>query len=243
MMGREFNGKKNNQKVHGASSRNYITHKTLVPVSMAMVEELVQDIISFGDEEKKSALPEKTADVEKQMISDKKTVNKRMLFVLGIVFCIIFLISLKMGLLQNSLYVMGLLLICLMLFITGLKYEKKSKRKQAVPDKQEILSLVLGVDKAFRTAKQWTGNGEIDALIYEVRIIREKISVESDFGHGNSSVIECENRIVLQFQNLLKLAENFLENDIKGNIREANEAIEDINLLLKMRTELKKRKK
>lgn len=89
--------------------------------------------------------------------------------------------------------------------------------------------------KARRNSKQ------LDSLIYSVKKLEEKLSVESDFGYGKSSVINCENNIARQIQFLLDTAPCIENDDFEKNIKAMNTAVMNINSLLRKRIELKKR--
>lgn len=88
--------------------------------------------------------------------------------------------------------------------------------------------------------KQVDCHVELDALIYAIKCLEEKLSLESDFGYGDNNVISCENNIAQQLQ-LLKNATKSIENgNIAENIKTINNIVLEINILLQKRTEMKK---
>lgn len=68
------------------------------------------------------------------------------------------------------------------------------------------------------------------------------MSVESDFGYGKSSVINCENNITRQIQFLLDTAPCVENGDFEENLKAMDMAVMNINSLLRRRTELKNKK-
>ena len=71
--------------------------------------------------------------------------------------------------------------------------------------------------------------------------LEEKLSVESDFGYGKKSVINCENDIARQIQFLLDTIPCMESGNFDENLNAMNSAIMNINSLLRRRTELKKK--
>ena len=67
------------------------------------------------------------------------------------------------------------------------------------------------------------------------------MSVESYFGYGKSSVINCENNIARQIQFLLDTAPCIETGDFEENLKAMNTAVMNINSLLRRRIELKKK--
>lgn len=83
-------------------------------------------------------------------------------------------------------------------------------------------------------------NSKLDSFISKVNTIKEKLSVESDFGVGIQEVIDCENEIARQLQVLSTTIQNIKVNNIEESINVLNILIADINSLLQQRTELKR---
>lgn len=81
---------------------------------------------------------------------------------------------------------------------------------------------------------------QLDSLIYSVKILEEKLFVESDFGYGKNAVINCENNIAKQLQFLLDAIPCVENGDFEENLKAMNTAVMNINSLLRKRIELKK---
>jgi hypothetical protein len=81
---------------------------------------------------------------------------------------------------------------------------------------------------------------ELGALIYNVKKLEEKLSVESDFGYGRSAAIECENNIAKQLQFLRDVLPYIENGNLSENISKMNTAATNITNLLRRRAELKK---
>ena len=84
-------------------------------------------------------------------------------------------------------------------------------------------------------------NPQPDSLLYAVKKLEEKLSVESDFGYGKSAVINCENNIARQIQFLLDTVPCIENGDFEENLKAMNAAVMNINSLLRRRLELKRR--
>ena len=78
-------------------------------------------------------------------------------------------------------------------------------------------------------------------LMTYIKKLEEKLSVESDFGYGKGSVINCENNIARQIQFLLDTVSCIENGDFEENLKEMNTVVTNINSLLRRRNELKKR--
>lgn len=85
-------------------------------------------------------------------------------------------------------------------------------------------------------------NKELNFLIYKIKKLEEKISVENNFGYGDRSVINCEINIVKQLQFILKQISQ-MEKDItlEEKIKDIHVAVINIDDLLQERTILKKK--
>ena len=97
------------------------------------------------------------------------------------------------------------------------------------------------VTDALKQLKARRNSKQLDSLIYSVKKLEEKLSVESDFGYGKSSVINCENNIARQIQFLLDTAPCIENGDFEENLKAMNTAVMNINSLLRRRIELKKK--
>lgn len=120
------------------------------------------------------------------------------------------------------------------------KYKQKkcdSNSTDAILVNKEPYLLIQGMSIRL---KQVDCHVELDALIYAIKCLEEKLSLESDFGYGDNNVISCENNIAQQLQ-LLKNATKSIENgNIAENIKTINNIVLEINILLQKRTEMKK---
>lgn len=71
--------------------------------------------------------------------------------------------------------------------------------------------------------------------------LKERLSIESDFGYGDSTVIDCENSIAQKLDTLKMVANSLDEENLESKVETMNHNIKSINLLLKKRVELKKK--
>ena len=101
--------------------------------------------------------------------------------------------------------------------------------------------MIQDVTNALNQIKTHNSSKQLDSLIYAVKKLEEKLSVESDFGYGQNAVISCENNIARQIQFLVDIAPCVENGDFEENIKAINTAIMNINSLLRRRIELKKR--
>lgn len=107
--------------------------------------------------------------------------------------------------------------------------------------KKEPYLLIQDVCDALNQLKRHRGNNQqLNSLICTVKRLEEKLSIESDFGYGNSAVISCENNIARQLQHLLDIVLHIETGNFNEKINAMNEAVMNINSLLHRRTELKK---
>lgn len=129
------------------------------------------------------------------------------------------------------------------LFFVGKQLQAKSEQTvaNAILTKKEPYLMVQDVMNALKQLKAHSNNKQLDALIYAVKKLEEKLSIESDFGYGKSAVIDCENNIARQIQFLLDTALYVENSDFEENLKVMNTAVMNINSLLRRRTELKKR--
>ncbi len=112
---------------------------------------------------------------------------------------------------------------------------------KAILTKKEPYLLVRDVNDALKQMKMRRNSKQLDSLIYAVKKLEEKLSVESDFGYGKSTVIECENNIARQIQFLLDTVPYVENGDFEENLKAMNTAVMNVNSLLRKRIELKKR--
>lgn len=129
------------------------------------------------------------------------------------------------------------------LFFVGKQFQKKPEPNatNAILVKKEPYLLAQDITEALKLEYQKSKSKEIITLLNSVKRLEEKLSVESDFGYGKSSVINCENNIVRQLQYLSDSVPYILTGNINDNLAELDKAVLNINSLLKKRIELKKK--
>ena len=129
------------------------------------------------------------------------------------------------------------------LFFVGKQLQAKPEpnASNAILTKKEPYLMIQDVTDALKQLKARRNSKQLDSLIYSVKKLEEKLSVESDFGYGKSSVINCENNIARQIQFLLDTAPCIENGDFEENLKAMNTAVMNINSLLRRRIELKKK--
>lgn len=129
------------------------------------------------------------------------------------------------------------------LFFVGKQLQAKPEPNaaNAILTKKEPYLMIQDVTDALKQLKARRNSKQLDSLIYSVKKLEEKLSVESDFGYGKSSVINCENNIARQIQFLLDTAPCIENGDFEENLKAMNTAVMNINSLLRRRIELKKK--
>lgn len=129
------------------------------------------------------------------------------------------------------------------LFFVGKQLQAKPEPNatNAILTKKEPYLMIQDVTDALKQLKTRRSSHQLDSLMYSVKKLEEKLSVESDFGYGKSAVINCENNIARQIQFLLDTVPCVENGDFEGNLKAMNTAVMNINSLLRKRIELKKR--
>lgn len=129
------------------------------------------------------------------------------------------------------------------LFFVGKKLHAKPEPNatNALLTKKEPYLMIQDVNDALKQLKTQTSSKQLDSLLYAVKRLEEKLSVESDFGYGKGAVINCENNIARQLQFLIDTIPIVKNGDFEENLKAMNTAIMNINSLLRRRIELKKR--
>lgn len=129
------------------------------------------------------------------------------------------------------------------LFIIGkyLQAKPKSDATDAILTKKEPYLMIQNVTNQLKQLKIQRSSQQLDSLIYSIKKLEEKLSVESDFGYGESTVIDCENNIAKQIEFLLDNVSGIENGDFEENIKKMNVCVMNINSLLCRRSELKKR--
>lgn len=129
------------------------------------------------------------------------------------------------------------------LFFVGKQLQSKPEPNapNAILTKKEPYLMIQDVTNALNQIKAHNSSKQLDSLIYAVKKLEERLSVESDFGYGQNAVISCENNIARQIQFLVNIAPCVENGDFEENIKAINTAIMNINSLLRKRIELMKR--
>lgn len=129
------------------------------------------------------------------------------------------------------------------LFFVGKQLHAKPEPNavNAILTKKEPYLMIQDVNDALKQLKTRTSSKQLDSLLYAVKRLEEKLSVESDFGYGKGAVINCENNIARQLQFLVDTIPVIENGDFEENLKAMNTAIMNINSLLRRRIELKKR--
>ncbi len=132
---------------------------------------------------------------------------------------------------------------CLLFSLIFLYKRLHSKHNftNAILKKKEPYLIIKGLSDILKQKKEQKNSKEFDRLIYRIKCIEEKLSVESDFGYGNDTVINCENTIAIQLKILLGVVQNIENENLEKNISALNIVISNINFLLGRRTELKRK--
>lgn len=129
------------------------------------------------------------------------------------------------------------------LFFVGKQLQAKPEANaaNAILIKKEPYMMIRDVTDGLKQLKVRTDSKQLDTLIYSVKKLEEKLSVESDFGCGTDLVIRCENDIAGQIQFLHDTISSMDEGNMEDMSDAMNTAVLNINSLLRKRTELKKR--
>lgn len=135
---------------------------------------------------------------------------------------------------------LGIFTISLILMCKQLHSKRAPNAQNAILIKKEPYLMILEVGNALKQIKRKASNREWNTLITSVKYVEEQLSVESDFGYGDSSVIDCENRIARELQSILDGALNIESGDFNENICSLNTSATNIRGLLRRRIEMKK---
>lgn len=111
----------------------------------------------------------------------------------------------------------------------------------AIFTKKKLHLMVQNIHDTLKQLKvPQNSTATLDELVYAVKCLEEKMSVESNFGYGNNEVIDCENDIGKQIELLLEAIPNIESDTSSKNINELKMIVCNINILLQKRIELKK---
>lgn len=128
------------------------------------------------------------------------------------------------------------------LFYVGKQLQAKPEPNavNAILTKKEPYLMIQDIRDILKQVKMRRNSKQLDSLIYAIKKLEERLSVESDFGYGKSSVINCENNIAKQMQFILDTVPYVENGDFDENLKAMNVAVANINSLLRRRVELKK---
>lgn len=128
------------------------------------------------------------------------------------------------------------------LFFVGKKFQTISEpdSKNAILVKKEAYFLACDIFDSLELLKV-SNNEEIKSLKISMKKLKERLSIESDFGYGDSTVIDCENSIAQKLYTLKMVANSLDEENLESKVETMNHNIKSVNLLLKKRVELKKK--
>ncbi len=101
--------------------------------------------------------------------------------------------------------------------------------------------MIQNASNILKSQKQKTNDKELASLVYRIKCLEEKLSVESDFGYGNDRIINYENKITEQLQFILNAISDIPSDFSIQTIQLLNTSIDNVNTLLYKRTELKTR--
>lgn len=129
------------------------------------------------------------------------------------------------------------------LFFVGKQLQAKPEPNatNAILTKKEPYLMIQDVTDALKQLKTRRSSHQLDSLMYSVKKLEEKLSIESDFGYGKSAVINCENNIARQIQFLLDTVPCVENGDFEENLKAMSTAVMNINSLLRKRIELKRK--
>lgn len=129
------------------------------------------------------------------------------------------------------------------LFFVGRQLNRKPAQTaaNAILVKREPYLLICDVYDSLKVAQANVSCDEFAPLLYMVKCLAEKLSVESDFGYGNVGVTMCENNIAKQLQVLSELAGHLDRSGTAEAVERMQVLVKNINSLLRRRAELKKK--
>ena len=132
-------------------------------------------------------------------------------------------------------------------FIASLFFVGKRLHTKPVPNATNSVFInktpyyiIQNISNILKKVNRERHTNELDDLIYDVKCLEEKLSVESDFGYGGIDAINCENEIAGKLQFLFNIVSNIEEGDFTENVCKLSDAVEDVEFLLKRRNEIKK---
>lgn len=129
------------------------------------------------------------------------------------------------------------------LFFVGKQLQTKPQpnASNAIFIKKEPYLAIQDLSAKLKVIGLKINNREFDDLCRTVKLLEERLSIESDFGYGKGSIISCENNIAEQIQFLLDSCQNLETDNMTETVQAMNIALSNINSLLRRRIELKKK--
>lgn len=136
-----------------------------------------------------------------------------------------------------------LALLVISLFFVGKQLQKRPEEKssEVLFTKQEAYLLLQNIDYRLSQIKLQRKDTKISSIVSSIKSLEEKLYIESKFGIGKTEVIRCENEIASKLQFLSDAVTEFEKDDCRAEKTEIiKETVDNINFLLRRRTELKR---
>ena len=132
------------------------------------------------------------------------------------------------------------------LFVTSLFFvgkrlqnpEKKFSDNAVLIKKEPYIMVQTSLD----ILRQYPTTDKLEEAINSVKKLAERLAIESDFGHGDSNIIDCEKNIATLLNSLSTFAKNFRIGDSAENAEKIAEIVKNLNSLLSLRSNLEKRR-
>lgn len=132
-------------------------------------------------------------------------------------------------------FVVSLICLCRRLHV-----KKQPNAVDAIFINREPYLMIQNVRSDLMQIKHQQDSKELNALIYAVKCLEEKLAIESDFGYGDDRVIDCENDIARQIHILVNATSNMKDYNFQ-DIDTLKSIVLKINFLLRRRRTLKRR--
>lgn len=133
------------------------------------------------------------------------------------------------------------------LFFVGRQLQAKPEPNaaDAILTKKQPYFQVQDIRGVLTQTKARHSSKKLDELLYAIKMLEEKLAVESDFGIGKSDVITCEKQIAKQLQFLFdtsRYVSAHTENrDVDEKLDAMQAAVRNVNFLLRRRMEMKRK--
>lgn len=124
------------------------------------------------------------------------------------------------------------------LFFVGKQLHAKPQANSpnAIFRGKEAYHAMLDVQDGLKQLRSRYPNKQLDELLYLVKTLEEKLSIEQDFGCGDDATTRCENNIAKQIEYLLDTLSAIEEQNLDECINAMHIAAEHISALLRRRT-------